>query len=206
MKKVVVTGKTVEEAVKSALVQLNATEEQVNINVLEQPSKGLFGFIGSKNAEVEVTLKEDPIGKAKIFLSEVLSKMGVAAQIELIHQADHVVFHLVGDQLGIIIGKRGQTLDSLQYLINVVANRTGNGHLRIVLDAENYRNRRKETLEGLSERLASRVAKTKKEVVLEPMTPHERKIIHAHLQSLGTVATYSKGEEPNRRLVIIPKD
>lgn len=111
--------------------------------------------------------------------------------------------HLYGADLGILIGRRGQTLDALQYLMNIVANRYSSTHMRIVLDAENFRERRKKTLEELADRLAERVIRTKKEVILEPMSPHERKVIHAQLQDHAKVRTFSRGEEPNRRVVIV---
>ncbi len=118
---------------------------------------------------------------------------------------DETILHLNGKELGILIGRRGQTLDALQYLINIVANRYSDKHVRILLDAENFRERRKKTLEELSVKLASRVIRTKKEVTLEPMSAQERKIIHAQLQNHPQVKTYSKGEEPNRRIVIAAK-
>jgi spoIIIJ-associated protein len=202
VKKVVVNAKTVEEAVESALKQLRTTHDKVKVTVLEQPSKGLFGLIGGKDAQVQVELLPDPMENAKSFLDQVLKTMELDVRIEQLEQDGQTVFNMVGPGLGMIIGRRGQTLDSLQYLVNTVANRSQKEHNRIVLDAENYRLRRKETLEALAERLASRVIKTQKEVVLEPMTPLERKIIHSHLQNHAKVSTNSKGDEPNRKVVI----
>jgi len=206
MEKIIVTGKTVEDAVNSAIKQLGTTEDRVNINVLEQPTKRLFGLMGTKNAVVEVELLPepiDPLKEAKTFLYDVVKTMNLSVQIEQFKQQDQVVFNLVGDNLGMLIGRRGQTLDSLQYLVNIVANRyTENSRLRIVLDAENYRSRRKSTLEDLANKLANKVLKTGKEVVLEPMTPLERKIIHTQLQNHSKVETYSTGEGSNRKVVI----
>jgi spoIIIJ-associated protein len=202
VKKVVVSGKTVEEAIQSALNQLGTTADKVKVTVLEQPSKGLFGILGGKDAQVEVECLPDPLGEAKRFLQEVLKTMKLDVSIDQVEEEDHVLLNIVGPNLGMIIGRRGQTLDSLQYLVNIVANRKNKDHLRVVLDAENYRARRQETLEDLADRLASRVIRTQKEVVLEPMTPLERKIIHSRLQNHPKVSTHSQGEEPNRKVVI----
>ena len=237
MEKIVATGKTVEEAINSALRQLNTTEDKVNVRVIEQPGKRLFGLMGRKDAVVEVSLihqpsidledeqqrksteedlvtdseiteqvKQDPVEEAKHFLYDVFQTMDISVQIEVSNQDEQIVFNFVGKDLGILIGRRGQTLDSLQYLTNIVANRyTKEGRVRIVLDAENYRSRRKATLEDLALKLADRVIRTGKEVVLEPMSPHERKIIHTKLQNHPKVQTHSQGEEPNRKVMITRK-
>jgi spoIIIJ-associated protein len=202
MKKVMVTGKTIEEAVKVGLHQWDVSEDRVKIHILEQPSKGFFGIFGSKAAKVELELIPDAFEEATLFLQEIFKTMQVSITIDLIKDKEGALFNMSGSELGILIGKRGQTLDALQYLVNIVANRYSKSHLRIVLDAENFRERRKKTLEELAMRLANRVIKGKKEVVLEPMNAQERKIIHAELQDHPTVKTYSKGEEPNRRVVI----
>lgn len=202
MKKIVVSAKSVDEAVKQGLTRLNVTGDRVNVTVLEQPSKGLFGLIGSKDAKVELELIPDPIEETISFLQNVFLTMNLKVNVEEQTDKDGVLLNLYGDELGILIGRRGQTLDALQYLTNIVANRFSSSHVRIVLDAEQFRERRKKTLEQLSERLASRVIRSKKEVVLEPMSPQERKVIHSHLQNHAAVKTYSKGEEPNRRVVI----
>src|SRR5690606_7755171 len=118
---------------------------------------------------------------------------------------DGVVFELKGEKIGVLIGKRGQTLDSLQYLVNLVANKHSEGYIRITLDAENYRSRRKEALEQLATRIGQKAIKTKKEVILEPMNALERKIIHLTLQNVKGIKTYSEGVEPNRRIVVAPK-
>lgn len=205
MKKVTVTGKSIEEAVQSGLDQLQATREQVNIVVLEQPSKGLFGLIGSKDAKVEIELLPDPISEAIHFLKEVTATMSLHVEIERQDVDQAVKLNMSGKDLGLIIGRRGQTLDALQYLVNIVANRASDTHVKVVLDAENFRERREQTLIQLANRLANRVSKTGKDVTLEPMSPHERKIIHSELQNNPKVKTYSKGEEPNRRIVITLK-
>ena len=205
MRKIVVSGKSIDEAVDFGLKQLNATKDRVKIHVLEEPSKGLFGLIGSKEAKVELELIPDAVEEAERFLQDVFRVMDMQVVIDRQEGEQAVTLQLNGPELGILIGRRGQTLDSLQYLVNIVANRHADSHVRIILDAENFRERRKQTLEQLALRLADRVVKTKKEVVLEPMPPNERKIIHSKLQDHPKVKTVSIGEEPNRRVSIILK-
>lgn len=233
MKKTVASGKTIEDAVRNGLAQLQATKEQVAVTVLEQPSKGLFGLIGTRDAKVELELipapvpvpAEEPaqgsapaasaaaaneaeavekaVAETERFIRDVADAMGLAVDIERRDSRDGLVLAVSGSSdVGMLIGRRGQTLDALQYLANIIANRHSDSHIRIVLDAEDFRERRRKTLEELSERLAVRVIRTGKEVVLEPMSPQERKIIHSHLQNHPKVKTFSKGEEPNRRVVI----
>lgn len=209
MEKVIATGKTVEEAVNSALRQLRTTEDNVDISIIEHPSKRLFGLMGTRDALVEVELKSipvDPVVEAKKYLDEVLKAMDLNVQIEELKQKDHIFFNLIGRDLGVLIGRRGQTLDAIQYLVNIVGNRYAKeNRIRIVLDAENYRSRRKSTLERLANKLADKAYKTGKDVVLEPMTPLERKIIHTQLQDHPRVQTYSQGEDPYRKVVITRK-
>ena len=205
MKKITVTGKTVEDAVKQGILELGAKEDQVHVHIIEQPSKGLFGVFGSKEAKIEIELIHDPVEEAIQFLSNILQNMNLNMRVEKQVKEDHIQLNLSGDELGIIIGRRGQTLDALQYLVNIVANRDAKHHLRLILDAEQFRERRRKTLEELAERLAGKVGRIKKEIVLEPMSPHERKVIHSYLQDHPGVKTYSKGVEPNRRVVITAK-
>ncbi|EGL18162.1 MULTISPECIES: RNA-binding cell elongation regulator Jag/EloR [unclassified Paenibacillus] len=202
MKKVIATGKTIDDAIKAGLVQLSTTQDRVHVTVLEQPSKGFLGLIGTKEAKVELEKIPDPIEEAIAFLKELFDTMGLAISIDQKQTKEGHLFNLSGSELGILIGKRGQTLDALQYLVNIVANRFSNAHVRILLDAEQFRDRRKQTLQELAHRLAGRVVRSRKELILEPMNAQERKIIHAELQSHPSVKTYSKGDEPNRRVVI----
>nr|WP_255570779.1 RNA-binding cell elongation regulator Jag/EloR [Cohnella sp. CFH 77786] len=199
------SGKTIEEAVRNGLSRLGVEENRVKVTVLEQPSKGLFGLIGAKEARVELELLPDGVEEAALFLREVADAMGLSVSVEREDDADSIRLNVKGSDLGLLIGRRGQTLDSLQYLVNIVANRHSDRHLRIVLDAEQFRERRRRTLEALSEKMAVRVIRTRKEIVLEPMTSQERKIIHARLQGHPEIRTYSQGDEPNRRIVIAPK-
>lgn len=201
-KTLIVTGKTVEEAVKAGLSQWNVPESRAKVEVLEQAAKGLFGLFGVREAKVRLELIPDAVEEAMLFLQEVFATMKVNASIERKDDKEGILLNITGPELGILIGRRGQTLDSLQYLVNIVANRYSDKHVRIILDAEEFRERRRKTLEDLSSRLATRVIRTKKDVVLEPMSPADRKIIHSQLQDHPSVRTYSKGDEPNRRVVI----
>lgn len=200
------TGKTVEEAVRLALDELQVAEDRIEYEVLEAPSKGLFGFIGSKPAKVRVTVKPiDPIQVALDFLETVFTLMKLEVQVETIEREDAVGFNIRGNDLGILIGKHGQTLDALQYLTNLAANRDVEHKIRIILDVEDYRQRRTDTLTRLASRLADSVKRRGEKVVLEPMSPNERKIIHMALQDDQRVITYSEGEEPYRKIVIALK-
>ncbi|ADU76007.1 spoIIIJ-associated protein [Acetivibrio thermocellus AD2] len=199
------SAKTVREAIDLALLELNTTEDKVEVEVLEEGSKGIFGLIGSKQAKVRVTLKETSGDRAKKFLLDVLSKMKVNADILVEESEDTISLKIEGDDIGIIIGRRGETLDALQYLTSLVVNRSKEGYKRIVIDVENYRKKREETLIRLANRLADRVIKYKKNITLEPMNPYERRVIHSCLQNHKYVETYSVGEEPNRKVIIALK-
>ncbi|MFC6334341.1 RNA-binding cell elongation regulator Jag/EloR [Paenibacillus septentrionalis] len=206
MTKVLASGKTIEDAVRNGLTQLQVTEDRVKVVVVEQPAKGFLGLIGSKDAKVELELIPDPKEEAERFIRDVAHAMGLDVQLTWSQTKDSLQLSIsCSGDLGMIIGRRGQTLDALQYLVTIVANRYSDNHIRIVLDAENFRERRRKTLEELSDRLAGRVIRTRKEVVLEPMVPHERKVIHSQLQSHPKVRTFSQGDEPNRRVVITLK-
>lgn len=205
MNSIETTGKTIEEAVALALTQLGVEADRVEYEVIEAPSKGFLGF-GSKPARVKVIVKKlDPVEVAKEFLRSIFSQMDLAVTIEEVVAADNITFNFQGEELGILIGKHGQTLDALQYLTNLAANRDTEERVRIVLDVEDYRMRRAETLTRLALRLADKVRRTGEKVILEPMSPHERKIIHIALQNDHRIATYSEGEEPYRKVAIYLK-
>lgn len=200
------TGKTIDEAIELALAELEVSRDRIDYEILESPSKGLFGFIGSKLAKVRVTVRAiDPVEEAKQFLEKVFKAMNVTVLMEKMSHDDHVVLNLRGDDLGVLIGKHGQTLDALQYLTNLAANRDADERSRIILDVEDYRKRRAETLSRLATRLADKVKRRGERVVLEPMSPQERKIIHMALQNDNRIVTYSEGEEPYRKVVITLK-
>ncbi|WP_077215228.1 RNA-binding cell elongation regulator Jag/EloR [Bacillus dakarensis] len=204
MKEVTATGQNVEEAVKSALAQLQTTRDSVEITILDEGKKGIFGF-GSRPATVKVTKIIDPIEEAEKFLTDVSEKMGVAVNIEVKKEGKQVLFTLSGEKIALLIGKRGQTLNSLQYLTQLVINRHSDQYLNVLLDAEEYRKRRNDTLTQLAGRLAQKALKTGHKVALEPMPSYERKVIHTALMSNNRVKTYSDGVEPNRHIVIAPK-
>ncbi len=214
------TGKTVEEALKAALVELNVTEDRVEYEVLEAPSKGFLGLIGTKPAKIKVTVKEverveesaavlatnKPLETAIQFLKDIFHGMHMDVKIETKETLDGIVLDLHGEDLGILIGKHGQTLDALQYLTNLAANRDmSEAKIRIMIDVENYRKRREETLYRLAMRLADKVKRTGDKITLEPMSRHERKVIHMALQDERRILTYSDGEEPFRKVVIALK-
>ena len=241
------TGKTIEDAVRSGLVHLGKTRDEVEVEVLEEPKSGFLGF-GSKPARVRIIEKkgieslpaeaassgaetevkesvgkpaedqsseiqedisaegnftaEDAAVRAKNFLQEVLHNMGIEVIIEKLIKADKVVLHLHGKNLGILIGKHGQTLDALQYLTNLTTNQGEEARHFVMLDVENYRQRREETLKQLAIRLSERAKRSGDRVVLEPMNGYERKIIHMTLQNQAHVCTESEGQDPYRHVVI----
>ncbi len=200
------TGKTVEEAVSEALKELNITRDEAEIEVIEEGSRGFLGMFGAKEAVVNVKKKFDPEKTAKTFLKEMFIAMGLIVNIDTNLKEKQLEIKISGDDMGIIIGKRGQTLDAIQYLVNLVVNKGTAPYISVTLDTENYRERRKETLESLAFNLAKKVKHTGKNVVLEPMNPYERRIIHSALQNDRYVTTYSEGDEPYRNVVIALKE
>ncbi|MFL0270255.1 RNA-binding cell elongation regulator Jag/EloR [Candidatus Clostridium radicumherbarum] len=203
MKTIEMTGKTIEDAVKNALNELKVTEDKIEYEVLEEGSKGLFKLLGAKPAKIRVKVKRDYIFEAKTFLREVLNSMEIKSEIRIKEENDAIKIILTGPDMGILIGYRGETLDSLQYLVSLVVNK---GHetayKRVVLDTENYRSKREETLKRLAQKVAGTVRRTGKLIRLEPMNPYERRIIHSALQDDRFVQTYSEGDEPYRRVVV----
>lgn len=203
MNTIEITGKTVEEALKSALEQLNTTEDKVEVTVIEEGSKGFFNLIGAKPAKISVKMKRDRILEAKKFLSDILDNMNTEAEINIEESKDLVKINLTGPKMGAIIGYRGETLDSLQYLTSLVVNKAKEDkYKRVVLDTENYRQKREETLKRLANKIAYKVRKSGKILKLEPMNPYERRVIHSELQNNDFVRTFSEGEEPYRRVVV----
>lgn len=198
-------GKNVEEAVNEALRQLNITEEEAEIEVVEEGSRGFLGVFGAKDAVVNVKKKFNPEKIAKTFLKEMFLAMGLVVNIETELKEKQLAIKISGEDMGIIIGKRGQTLDSIQYLVNLVVNKGTAPYIGVSLDTENYRERRKETLETLAKNIAYKVKRTRRPVALEPMNPYERRIIHSALQNNKFVYTRSEGDEPFRHVVIALK-
>ena len=203
MKTIEMTGKTVEEALKHALDELKLTKDKVDVEVIDEGSKGLFNLIGTKPAKVKVTAKPDSLDDAKTFLVNVLNSMNINADIDIKEENDIININLKGSKMGLVIGYRGETLDSLQYLVSLVVNKNHeNPYKKVVLDAENYRHKREETLIKVAQKTAYKVKKSGRPYKLEPMNPYERRIIHSALQEYTDINTYSEGEEPFRRIII----
>ena len=202
------TGNTVDDALTNATVSLGVTSSEIKYEVIEEGSNGFLG-IGSKDAVIKVVISgnEDPKEVAKDFLNGVFEAMQLEVNISMdLEEADNTLsIDLAGPEMGVLIGKRGQTLDSLQYLTNLAVNRSAENYTRVKIDTEDYRRRRKETLENLAKNMASKVKRTKKAVTLEAMNPYERRIIHSALQNDNNVTTHSEGEEPYRYVVITLK-
>jgi spoIIIJ-associated protein len=208
MKEVTKSSKTVEDAIKEALIELDAKEEDVEIEILEEPSKGLFGLIGTKEAKVKVTLINDLEEIANKFLSKVISLMGINATNHIEKQGDILKIEITDIDpldMGILIGKRGNTLDSIQYLLNLAVNKNRPNYMKVIVDTEGYRAKREETLIRLANKMAEKVKYSRRPIKLEPMNPYERRVIHSTLQNFPGVVTYSEGEEPYRRVVITSK-
>jgi len=203
VRQVTASGQTVDEAVQTALEQLNTTRDQVEIEVIDEGNKGIFGLFGSKPAVVNVTVQKNQVEETEKFILEVAKHMNIDVDIHTIVTDNHVTFELSGEKIAILIGRRGQTLNAFQYLIQLVINRSGEDFYRITLDAEGYRKRREDTLIRLAKRMGEKAIKLNRKVTLEPMPPYERKIIHQALQD-EDVKTYSEGAEPNRNIVIEP--
>ena len=202
------TGKTVEAAYENALKELGVSREQTEMEVITEPKSGFLGLFGGTDAKVRVTVKElSVIETAEAFLRNIFRLMNLPIDLTVTDDGEIATIHLIGDNLGVLIGKHGQTLDSLQYLTNLAANCGINeNRRRIFIDIEDYRSRREETLRLLAKRLADKARKTGEKIMLEPMNCHERKIIHLTLQDNPKVKTYSFGEEPHRKVVIEPKN
>lgn len=197
-------GKTIDEAIELAIKDLNITKDQAEVEVLEQPTKGFFG-IGAKMAKVHVTIANKTDKIANDFLGNVFDKMGIDIKYTCEAVDDTIVVSIEGKDAGIVIGKRGHTLDSLQYLTSLVVNKDKDKYTRIIINAESYRQKREKTLIDLANRLASKVGHNGKSIRLEPMNPYERRIIHSALQGNRKVTTKSEGEDPYRRVVIDKK-
>lgn len=203
MKSIEVEGKTVEEALNKALEELKLEKNMVNVEVLEHGSKGLFNVIGVKRAKIRVSIKYDYIEEADKFLKNMFSCMGLNANLNISEENDIVKINVCGENMGTIIGYRGETLDSIQYLVSLVINKVHDiPHKKVILDTENYRSKREETLKGVAKKAANKVIKTQRSFKFEPMNPYERRIIHSALQDNKYISTHSEGEEPFRRVVV----
>ncbi|HIT91168.1 MAG TPA: protein jag [Candidatus Merdenecus merdavium] len=201
-----ISAKTIDEAITKALIKLEASSDQIEYEVISEGSSGFLGF-GSKPAVIKVTKKKDISQKAMDFIESVCEKMNIPVEVIVEYQEEQRNMDIVlkGKNMGVLIGKRGQVLDSLQYLTSLVVNKGEPDYIRVKLDTENYRHRRKETLENLARNIAYKVKKTRKSVSLEPMNPYERRLIHSALQNDKYVTTYSEGDEPYRKVVVTLK-
>lgn len=201
-----VSAKTVDDALTEALVTLGATSDQVEYEIIEKGSNGFLG-IGSKNAVIKIRKKQSAEGSVRDFLSQIFAAMQM--EVEILVKVDEeekmIDVELKGAEMGLLIGKRGQTLDSLQYLTNLAVNKNSENYYKVKVDTEDYRKRRKETLENLAKNIAYKVKRTKRPVSLEPMNPFERRVIHSALQNDRYVTTHSEGEEPFRHVVVTLK-
>ncbi|SMP58396.1 RNA-binding cell elongation regulator Jag/EloR [Anoxynatronum buryatiense] len=205
MKTVEATGKTVEEAIANGLKELGCARENVEVKILEAPYRGLLGLIGSKDAKVQLAVMDQTEDETRLFLQDLFQAMELEVDIHIDYDDDQMRIDLSGPNMGMVIGKRGQTLDAVQYITSLVANKHRDKYVKVMLDTENYREKREQTLIRLANKMAKTVKMTRKTMVLEPMNPYERRIIHAALQSDPRVQTYSEGEEPYRKVAIALK-
>ena len=200
------SGKTIDEAVNEALKELNTTRENVEIEVVNEGKRGILG-LGAEDAVVRVKMEVTPLQKAEKYLKDVMESFGIDVQLNGSYEEESVRVEIVGDseEVGKVIGRRGDTLDALQYLTSLVVNKGEENYIRVTIDTENYRGKREETLIKLAKRTAGIVARTRKSITLEPMNPNERRIIHSALQEYRNVTTYSTGKDPHRCIVITTK-
>lgn len=203
------TAKSVDDAITDACQALSVTSDRLEYEIVQEATAGFLG-LNSKPAVIKARVKESAQTldmKAKSFLDEVFKAMGMEVIIDAKYDDIESTMDIVlsGDDMGVLIGKRGQTLDSLQYLVSLVVNKGEEKYIRVKVDTENYRERRKETLENLAKNIAAKVKRTRRPVSLEPMNPYERRIIHSALQNDKYVTTHSEGEEPYRKVVVTLK-
>lgn len=201
-----VSAKTVNDAITEACQKLTVTSDKLEYEVVEEGSSGFLG-IGSKPAVIKARVKSSIEDTAKDFLKDVFEAMNLTVVVDVKYDEanNSMDIDLNGDEMGVLIGKRGQTLDSLQYLVSLVVNKDVENYIRVKVDTENYRQRRKETLENLAKNISYKVKRTKRPVSLEPMNPYERRIIHSVLQNDKYVTTHSEGDEPYRKVVVTLK-
>ena len=201
-----VSAKTVDDAITEASIKLGTTSDKIEVEVIEKGSTGFLG-IKSKPAIIKARKKNDTVDNIREFLENVFSAMNMEVTIDIKKAEDDKVYEveLSGKEMGLLIGKRGQTLDSLQYLTNLAVNKHSDGYIKVKLDTEDYRQRRKDTLENLAKNIAYKVKRTKRPVSLEPMNPFERRVIHSALQGDRYVEPHSEGEEPFSHVVVTLK-
>lgn len=205
MREVVKSGKTVEEAIAQALNELGARPDEVTVEVLSEPTRGVLGFIGAKPAVVRVVVQEGLGSRAASLVQSILGAMGLSGQVSVREDAEAIYIEINGEKLGALIGRRGETLNALQYLVALAVNRGEEEKKRVFIDVGGYRKKRDETLRALALKLADKVKRRGRSIVLEPMSPHERRIIHMTLREREDIYTFSEGEEPFRKIVISPR-
>lgn len=206
MEYIEISAKTVDDAITEAIIKLGTTHDKIEYEVIEKGSAGFLG-IARKDAVIRARKKNDVVDNIREFLEKVFGAMNIDAEILIEKEEDSNVINveLKGSDMGILIGKRGQTLDALQYLANLAVNKNAGEYVKVKIDTEDYRKRRRETLENLAKNIAFKVKRTKRPVSLEPMNPFERRVIHSTLQNDRFVTTHSEGEEPYRHVVVTPK-
>lgn len=196
-------GKSVDEAIKAALDELGVTVDDVIIEIIEEPTKGLLGVIGRKPAVVKVSVREKPEDMARAKLENLLNQMKLEYVIDKVEfQPGTVRINITGKDMGLLIGRKGETLNAVQFLVGLMVNREVEEKIRVVLDVEDYRLRREESLQSLAVKLSEKVKKTRRSVVMRPMSPQERRVVHTALQGDPEIVTFSQGDEPNRKVVI----
>ena len=192
-------GKSVDEAINSALDELGVDIEEVEIEILEEPIRGILGIIGNKSALVRVNVKEKPEKK----LIALLDGMKIDYELEKIEVKDGLIrINITGKDMGLLIGRKGETLNAVQFILGLMVNRVAKEKVRVVLDVEDYRLRKEESLRSMAVNLSDKVKRTRRSVVMRPMSPHERRVIHTALQGDPEIVTFSQGEEPHRKVVI----
>ena len=206
MKNIIVEKPTVDEAVKSGLEQLEAELNEVQIDIIKEPSKGLFsGLLGNKLAKVKITMVNGPEEKAREFIDKILEKMDIKAEYTVSFENSFLkldITEVSEDDKGIIIGKRGNTLDEIQFLLSLMVNKKREAYVKTAINIQDYREKREETLKNLARRTAERCRYYKRKIKLEPMNPYERRVIHSTLQEEKDIVTYSEGNDPFRKVVI----
>ncbi|WP_163655347.1 RNA-binding cell elongation regulator Jag/EloR [Listeria sp. PSOL-1] len=204
MRDITAQGQTIEEAIQNALKELDTTREKVKVEVMDEGKKGIFG-IGSRLAMVKVIEEDNGIEKAVDYLFDIALKMGANVSIEKEENGKDVTLQISGDNLGLLIGKHGQTLNAIQYLTQLIANKTNDQYKNIIVNVGDYRERRHDTLSEIAKKMANKAVKTRRPVHLEPLPSFERKIIHAILSEDERIETHSEGRDPYRYIVIKAK-
>lgn len=200
-------GKSVEEAVTAAAIEFGVASSQLDYEVIDKGSSGILGFINTKPAIIRARKKLTIVDMTDTFLDSLFKAMGIdtVVDIEYLEDEGMMNINLAGQDMGVLIGKRGQTLDSLQYLTSLYVNKESESHIKVKMDTENYRARREDTLKNLAKNIAFKVKRTRKSITLEEMNPYERRIIHSALQNDKYVSTRSDGEDPHRRVTVYLK-